>query len=336
MGDNETMRVMVCGGAGYIGSHVAKALARAGHAPIVFDNFSKGHDWAVRYGPLVRGDLLDSSALSAALREHSIEAVVQLAGSINVGESMQNPGLYFRNNYTISLNLLEAMRDCGVGILVFSSTAAVYGEPSSVPIREDAPRQPINPYGEAKWFTERTIDWFSRVHGLRAMALRYFNAAGADLDNEIGELHSPETHLIPLILYAGLGLRPPIQIFGTDYPTPDGTAIRDYVHVADLARAHVLALEYLAAGGASTAVNLGSGQGFSVCQVLQSAEAVLGHPIPHVLAPKRVGDPPALVAASEKALELLGWQTRDSSLDTLVSTAHAWVVKAKENRLIPT
>jgi UDP-glucose-4-epimerase GalE len=323
------MRVLVCGGAGYIGSHVSKALRSAGHEPVVFDNFSKGHEWAVRFGPFIHADLNEPSAIRRALDEHRIEAVVQLAGSINVGESMQDPGKYFANNYAISLNLLQAMQAAGVQTLVFSSTAAVYGEPDTVPIPEDAAKRPINPYGEAKWFTERTMDWFSRVHGFQCLALRYFNAAGADPDGEIGELHSPETHLIPLVLYAGMGLRPPIKVFGTDYPTNDGTAIRDYIHVADLARAHVQGLEYLAGGGASTACNLGSGAGFSVREILAAAERAMGHTIPHEFAPRREGDPPALVAQASKARELLNWSPVESGIESLVETAYRWARQAR-------
>lgn len=322
------MKILVCGGAGYIGSHVAKAIHQAGHQPVVFDNFSAGHEWAVRWGELVRGDLSNGSEIRTALRDHAIEAVIQLAGSINVGESMLDPGKYFRNNFSISVNLLEAMQAEGVKNIVFSSTAAVYGVPESSPIPEEATKQPINPYGEAKYFTERLLNWFSQSHGFRCLALRYFNAAGADPDLEIGEMHSPETHLIPLIIYASLGKRPPVKVFGTDYPTPDGTAVRDYIHVSDLARAHVLGVEYLAAGNASNAFNLGTGCGVSVLEVLRAVEKASGAPVPHELGPRREGDPPALVAQSDRAREALGWTPQHSSLDSIVQTAWAWSRKA--------
>jgi UDP-glucose-4-epimerase GalE len=322
------MKILVCGGAGYIGSHVAKAIHRAGHQPVVFDNFSAGHEWAVRWGELVRGDLSNPSDIRSALRTHGIEAVIQLAGSINVGESMRDPGKYFRNNFSISVNLLEAMQAEGVKNIVFSSTAAVYGVPESSPIPEDAVKQPINPYGEAKYFTERLLNWFSQSHGFRCLALRYFNAAGADPDLEIGEMHSPETHLIPLIIYAALGKRPPVKVFGTDYPTPDGTAVRDYIHVSDLARAHVLGVEYLAAGNDSTAFNLGTGTGASVLEVLKAVEKVSGAPVPHELGPRREGDPPALVAQSVMARQALGWTPQYSSLESIVETAWGWSRKA--------
>jgi UDP-arabinose 4-epimerase len=322
------MKILVCGGAGYIGSHVAKAIHQAGHQPVVFDNFSAGHEWAVRWGELVRGDLSNGSEIRAALRDHSIEAVIQLAGSINVGESMRDPGKYFRNNFSISVNLLEAMQAEGVKNIVFSSTAAVYGVPDASPIPEEAAKQPINPYGEAKYFTERLLNWFSQSHGFRCLALRYFNAAGADPDLEIGEMHSPETHLIPLIIYAALGKRPPVKVFGTDYPTPDGTAVRDYIHVSDLARAHVLGVEYLAAGNSSNAFNLGTGCGASVLEVLQAVEKASGAPVPHELGPRREGDPPSLVAQSDRAREALGWTPQHSSLDSIVQTAWAWSRKA--------
>lgn len=328
------MKILVCGGAGYIGSHVAKAIQQAGHQPVVFDNFSAGHSWAVRWGELVHGDLANPIEIRQALRGHSIEAVIQLAGSINVGESMRDPGKYFRNNFSISVNLLEAMQAEGVKNIVFSSTAAVYGIPLSSPIPEDALKQPINPYGEAKYFTEKLLNWFAQAHGFRCLALRYFNAAGADPDLEIGEMHSPETHLIPLIVYAALGKRPPVKVFGTDYPTADGTAIRDYIHVSDLARAHVLGVEYLQSGnvsrseGSFSAFNLGGGSGASVLEVLHSVAKLSGSTVPHELGSRREGDPPALVAQSEMARQALGWTPQYSDLDTIVQTAWSWSRKA--------
>lgn len=322
------MNVLISGGAGFIGSHVAKAVREAGHVPVVFDNLSAGHRWAVQWGPLVVGDLMDRDVIEAALREHSIDAVVQLAGSINVGESMQNPGKYFRNNFSITVNLLEAMDAVGVKRLVFSSTAAVYGIPEGSPIPEDAKKAPINPYGEAKYFIERLLDWYTSIRGFQCLALRYFNAAGADPDGQIGEMHSPETHLIPLVIYGALGKRAPVKVFGTDYPTEDGTAVRDYIHVADLARAHSLGIEYLAGGGVSTAVNLGSGEGISVKQVLEAVERVSGAPVPHELFSRRAGDPPHLVAKTGRAGEILGWKPERSDIDSIVRDAWRWSEKA--------
>lgn len=318
------MKILICGGAGFIGSHVAKAIRLAGHVPVVFDNLSAGHRWAVQWGDLVEGDLLDRAAIESALQDHKIEAVVQLAGSINVGESMKDPGKYFRNNFSITVNLLEAMDAVGVKQLVFSSTAAVYGIPETSPIPEDAAKSPINPYGEAKYFVERLLDWYTKARAFRCLALRYFNAAGADPDGQIGEMHSPETHLIPLVIYGALGTRPPVKVFGTDYPTADGTAVRDYIHVSDLARAHALGVEYLNGGGQTTALNLGSGEGISVLDVLKAVEKVSGKPVPHELFARRAGDPPHLVAKSGLAREVLGWEPERSGIETIVGDAWAW------------
>jgi len=322
------MKVLVCGGAGFIGSHVAKALHRTGHEPIVFDNMSAGRKWAVQWGGFVEKDLMDKASIEEALRSHQIEAVVQLAGSINVGESMQNPGKYFRNNFSITVNLLEAMDAVGVRNIVFSSTAAVYGIPVASPIPEDAVKSPINPYGEAKYFVERLLDWYTKSRGFRCLALRYFNAAGADPEGQIGEMHSPETHLIPLVIYGAMGKRPPVKVFGTDYPTADGTAVRDYVHVSDLADAHVKGVEYVSAGGTSTAVNLGSGEGVSVLDVLKAVEVASGKPVPHELHERRAGDPPHLVGKAGKAFEVLGWQPQRSSIEMIVRDAWQWSEKA--------
>lgn len=327
------MKILVCGGAGFIGSHVSKAIAEAGNEPVAFDNLSAGHEWAVQWGPLVRGDLGDPTAIQAALRNHSIEAVVQLAGSINVGESMLNPGKYFRNNFSITANLLEAMDATGIRNIVFSSTAAVYGIPDSSPISEDAPKRPINPYGEAKYFVERLLDWYTKARDFRCLALRYFNAAGADPSARIGEMHSPETHLIPLVIYAALGKRPPVRVFGTDYPTPDGTAIRDYIHVSDLGFAHAAGVGYLTEGGASTTVNLGSGHGVSVLEVLQAVATASGKPVPHELFERRAGDPPQLVAQADRAREVLGWKAKHSGIDEIVRDAWGWSEKALRDDL---
>jgi UDP-glucose-4-epimerase GalE len=316
--------VLVTGGAGYVGSHAAKALAGAGYTPVVFDNFVYGHRDAVRWGPLVEGDLGDGALLRETIRRFDIAAVMHFAAFAYVGESMAKPEIYFGNNVVNSLVLLEAMRATGVKRLVFSSSCATYGTPDRVPINEDMPQRPVNPYGETKLMTERMLHWEGIAHGLGHVALRYFNAAGADPEGEIGEHHDPETHLIPLILDAALGRRPQIDIFGTDYPTPDGSAVRDYIHVADLAAAHVLALRYLEQGGASVALNLATGQGHSVREVIAAAERVTGRRIPRRESARRPGDPAALVADPARARALLGWKPSHSDLDTLISDAWAW------------
>ncbi|HUQ91166.1 MAG TPA: UDP-glucose 4-epimerase GalE [Bryobacteraceae bacterium] len=316
------MNILVTGGAGYIGSHVAKALSKAGHVPTVFDNLEMGHEWAVKWGPFIKADLADQGALEAALRGK--DAVVHLAGYIFVGESVKAPSKYYRNNFINSLNLLDAMTATGVRDVVFSSTAAVYGAPARVPIQEGDPKIPINPYGESKRFTEQSLEWYGTAHGIRWLALRYFNAAGADHDGEIGEMHDPETHLIPLVIDAALRKRGPVQLFGTDYPTADGTAIRDYIHVADLARAHVLGLEYLRSQGTPTALNVGTGSGYSVREVIKTVEQASGLEVPVSVGPRREGDSPELVADASRARGVLGWEPRASSLEEIVATALAW------------
>jgi UDP-glucose-4-epimerase GalE len=316
--------ILVTGGAGYIGSHACKALARAGHRPVVYDNLSRGHRHAVRWGPLVEGDIADRSRLGAALADHRVAAVMHFAAYAYVGESVSDPSLYYRNNLCGTLALLDAMREAGVGEIVFSSTCATYGTPDAVPIGETAPQRPVNPYGETKLAIERALHWYGQAYGVRSASLRYFNAAGADRDGEIGETHEPETHLVPLVLQAALGRRPAIEVYGTDYPTPDGTAIRDYIHVDDLADAHLRALERLRAGGGSLALNLGTGQGHSVREVIATAEAVSGRKIPVRNAPRRAGDPPALVADPGAAEKTLGWRAQYSGLDTIIRTALAW------------
>ena len=316
--------ILVTGGAGYIGSHASKALARAGYLPVVFDNLSRGHREAVRWGPFVEGDLADRLCLRAALAEHRVVAVMHFAAYAEVGQSVADPALYYRNNLIGTLSLLDAMREAGVGEIVFSSTCAIYGTPDAVPIGESAPHRPVNPYGETKLATERALRWYGGAYGIRSASLRYFNAAGADLEGELGEAHEPETHLIPLVLQAALGQRPHIEVFGTDYPTPDGTAIRDYVHVEDLAMAHLRALEHLRAEGASIAVNLGTGCGHSVREVIAAVERVSGCRVPVRDAARRLGDPPALVADPALATELLGWRPKYSDLETIIRTALAW------------
>ena len=318
--------VLVTGGAGYIGSHAAKALAAAGYLPVTYDNLRHGHRAAVRWGPLEEGDLLDTPRLDTVLRKWRPEAVLHFAGLISVGESVENPSLYYQHNLVGSLNLLQAMRAHDIGRIVFSSTAAVYGAPDIVPIPETAPFRPLNPYGSSKAMVEAMLADFGRAHGLRSVALRYFNAAGADADGETGETHEPETHLIPLALDAVLGRRGPLTIYGEDYATADGTCLRDYVHVSDLATAHVLALESTGScpPGTNTAFNLGSGAGFTVRQVLDSIARVSGRSVPIRVGARRPGDSAALVADPARAREILGWSPQLSDIDTIVRTALAW------------
>jgi len=318
------MRVLVTGGAGYIGSHTAKALARAGFEPVVFDNLSQGHEWAVRWGPLVRGDLADCGAIARALTAWGIEAVVHFAAHAYVGESVRSPRKYFQNNVANTLNLLGAMLDKRIPRIVFSSTCATYGEPVRIPIAEDHPQSPVNPYGESKLFVERVLGWYQKAYGLEWAALRYFNATGADPDGEIGEDHDPETHLDPLAVEAALGLRPHVDVFGTDYPTPDGTAIRDYVHVTDLAEAHVQALQYLIGGGVPVALNLGSGIGSSVLEMIQTAERVSRRTVAVRNCSRRAGDPAVLLADASRAGQVLGWTCPYSNPQAIIETAWQW------------
>ena len=318
------MRILVTGGAGYVGSHTTKVLAHSGFQPVVLDNLETGHRWAARWGPLVVGDLADRGLLQAVLREYRVEAVAHFAAYTYMPESVANPRKYFRNNAANTLNLLEAMLDNGVRHIVFSSSCASYGLPESVPIREDHPQRPVNPYGESKLFVERVLDWYGQAYGLSWMSLRYFNAAAADPEGEIGEQHEPETHLIPLVIQAALGKRPFVEIYGTDYPTPDGTAVRDYIHVTDLAEAHVLALRYLANGGSSLALNLGTGKGHSVREVVQAVERVSERRVPVRETGRRAGDPPALVADASRASQVLGWRPRYPELDSIVEAAWRW------------
>jgi UDP-arabinose 4-epimerase len=321
-------RVLVTGGAGYIGSHTCKALAAAGYEPVAFDNLVHGHPWAVRWGPLVEGDLADRLALERALVQHRIEAVVHFAAYAYVGESMRAPGKYFQNNVVNTVNLLAAMATVEVRHLVFSSTCATYGVPATLPIGEDHPQRPLNPYGESKLFVERMLHWHAMAGGLSWAALRYFNAAGADPKLEIGESHAPETHLLPLAIQAATGEGPALQIFGTDYDTPDGTAVRDYVHVTDLADAHVRALRHLLGGGADLALNLGTGCGHSVREVIAAVERIGGCRVPVCESARRAGDPPSLVADARRAAQILEWQPRHSDLDTIVDTAWRWQHRA--------
>jgi UDP-glucose 4-epimerase len=317
------MRVLVTGGAGYVGSVSVERLLAAGHSVTVLDSMVTGHRAGLPAGAkVVEGSVGESDVVERALREDGIEAVLHCAARALVGESVADPALYYRENVVGGLALLEAMRAAGVDRICFSSSAAVYGEPLSTPIHESQPLAPINPYGETKRVFEGMLDWFGRAYGLRAVALRYFNAAGAT--ETIGEDHRPETHLVPNLL-AGLLGGPPLTIFGTDYPTADGTCIRDYIHVEDLADAHIAALELTATASAGLAAcNLGSGSGFSVLEVLRTAESVVGRPVPHVIGARRAGDPPVLVASNERAAELLGWHPRRGSLAEIIESAWRW------------
>lgn len=317
--------VLVTGGAGYIGSHACKALARAGFTPIAYDNLVYGHEWAVRWGPLEKGDILDGARLSEVILRHAPVAVIHFAAFAYVGESVSDPAKYYRNNLTGTLELLAAMRAHGVDRIVFSSSCATYGIPDQVPVREDTPQSPINPYGASKLMVERVLADYGRAYGLKSASLRYFNAAGADEDCETGEDHDPETHLIPLVLDAARGRRPHVTVFGDDYPTPDGTCIRDFVHVSDLADAHVLAMRALAAGLPRAAYNLGTGTGHSVAAIIAAARKVTGRDFAVVKGPRRPGDPPVLVADARNAKRDLGWSPRLTAIDDIVATAWRWM-----------
>jgi len=325
------MRVLVAGGAGYIGSQTAKALARAGHEPVVYDNLSSGHRWAVKWGASVEGDLADTRLLATTLKTHRVEAILHFAASIEVGESVENPRKYFWNNVVNTLRLLDAALEEGVQAIVFSSSAAVYGNPEKIPIPENHPARPVNPYGETKLMMERALGAYDAAYGLRWVALRYFNAAGADLDGELGEEHDPESHLIPLVIQSALGRRPHVEVYGTDYPTPDGTAIRDYIHIVDLADAHVRALEYLARGGGSMVLNLGTGTGHSVRDVIAAVGRMCEGRVPFRDAPRRAGDPPVLVADPARAMEVLNWKPQYAGLDSIVESAWKWHSRSSQS-----
>lgn len=316
--------VLVCGGAGYIGAHMAKALVQANCDVTVFDNLSTGHRAAVRWGALVEGDLLDKAALGQLFASHRFDAVMHFCALSQVGESVRDPYAYYRNNVIGTLNLLEAMRHAGVGRLVFSSTAAVYGLPLADSLDESHPTLPINPYGASKLMVERVLEDAALAYGLRSVALRYFNAAGADPDGEVGESHTPETHLIPNVLRNALGEGGGLQIFGDDYVTRDGTCVRDYVHVNDLASAHLLAMRHLDTHEGAHRFNLGSGSGYTVLEVIDAAREVTGIPISFSLAPRRPGDPPVLVADSTRAAEVLGWRPSFHAMPAIIETAWRW------------
>jgi len=317
--------VLVTGGAGYIGSHAVQALGRAGRDVVVYDNLSAGHRAATLGAPLEIGDTADEARLREVIRRYRVTAVMHFAARLDVGESVRDPALYYRNNVSGTVSLLGAMVAEGVRHLIFSSTCAVYGEPERTPIDERHPARPINAYGETKLAIERALPHFERACGLRAICLRYFNAAGADPDGMLGEDHDPEIHLIPRAIEAARGGRP-LAVFGTDYPTPDGTCQRDYVHVSDLADAHVAALAVLEGGGASAAYNLGNGRPFSVLEVISSVERVSGRPVPRVVSGRRPGDPAVLFASNGRARAELSWAPRLGDLDTIVDTAWRWHV----------
>lgn len=316
--------ILVTGGAGYVGSHACKALAKEGFSPVTVDNLVYGHAWAVKWGPLETGDILDRSFLDSVILKYNPIGVLHFAAFAYVGESVLMPGKYYRNNVAGSLTLLEAVRDHKIPYLVFSSTCATYGESTLHPISENHPQMPVNPYGASKLMVERMIVDFEKANKLTSVCLRYFNAAGADLDLEIGESHDPETHLIPLVLNAAAGLQPDIKIFGDDYKTPDGTCIRDYIHVTDLAKAHVLSLKYLIKGGLSAQFNLGTGKGYSVKEVIACAEQITGKKITISKKSRRLGDVPVLVAEVKAAKTILGWKPEYSDLETIIQTAWAW------------
>ncbi len=317
-------RVLIVGGAGYIGSHCAKALSAAGHESVVFDSLLSGHRDFVRWGPFIQGDIRDAGALDAALTNQKIDAVMHFAALAHVGESVKFPGLYYDVNVNGTRTLLDAMIRANVRLMVFSSTCAVYGEPERMPIVESTPMKPVNPYGWSKFVCEKMMEDFERAYGLRSARLRYFNAAGADPTGELGEDHSPKRRLVSLVLDTALGNSQKVEVFGTDYNTPDGTAIRDYVHVHDLAIAHVQALERLLRGGETMAVNLGSGHGASVKEVVDTARAVTGIDIATREAKRRPGDPAILVAAPTEARKLLGWSPIRSDLNTIIADAWRW------------
>jgi UDP-arabinose 4-epimerase len=318
------MRVLVTGGAGYLGSHTCKALAAAGHQPIVYDNLSRGHRSMVRWGPLEVGDLGDGARLREVIVRHRPDGIIHFAALAYVGESVADPALYYRNNVCGSLSLFETMRENGPNLIVFSSSCATYGPPKVVPIPEDHPQSPINPYGASKLMVEHMLRDHAAAYGWRWMSLRYFNAAGADPDGEIGELHDPETHAVPLAVLAALGRVPSFQVYGTDYPTADGSAVRDYVHVSDLAAAHIAALVHLSNGGHSMAANLGTGIGTSVLELVEAVGQVAGRRVPITRSARRSGDPDVLVADARRARDVLGWQPRYTNIKDIVATAWNW------------
>jgi len=321
-------KVLVTGGAGYIGSHTCKALAKAGYTPVVYDSLCRGNAWSVKWGPLEVGDLMDGERLRDVLRKYRPAGVIHFAAFAYVGESMQNPLMYYRNIVAGTVSLLRSMAAEGLDQLVFSSTCATYGTPETNPIRENMPQNPINPYGQSKLMVEQILKDCTQDGSLSAVALRYFNAAGADAEGEIGEVHDPETHLIPLALGAAQGSAPPLTVFGKDHPTPDGTCIRDYIHVTDLADAHVKAFVHASGNHGFSAFNLGTGSGSSIMEVIRAAEEVAGLEVPFSFGPRRAGDPAALVSDPSLARDALGWSAQHSDLRNILHTAWNWMQRS--------
>lgn len=326
------MKILVTGGAGYIGSHTVKLLSRAGFEPIIFDNLSSGHRQLITSGTFIQADLRQREKIDEVFSSHRVEAVIHFASLIQVGESYENPRRYYTHNLITSLNLLDAMIEAGVKKFVFSSSAAIYGEPREIPITEDHLVAPVNPYGQSKAFVEKILEDLARAHGLNYVSLRYFNAAGADPEAELGEIHEPETHLIPNLLLHLLHQKPYFELFGDDFPTPDGTAIRDYIHVVDLAEAHLLSLKLLLDKPVHEVINLGTGKGLSVKEVINQVEAVTGEKVRVKISPRRRGDVPILLASKEKATRLLGWNPKYSDIKIIIETAWNWHRRWLKNR----
>lgn len=326
-------RILVIGGAGYVGSHTCKALAQADYEPVVYDNLAFGHADAVKWGPLEIGDIRDSERLDLIFKRYRPDVVMHFAAFAYVGESVVDPSKYYNNNVSGTITLLDAMRRNGVGKIVFSSTCATYGIPQSLPIMEETPQAPINPYGYTKLVIERALADYERAYGLKWAAMRYFNAAGCDPDGELGERHAPETHVIPLAIMASLGAGPRFKVFGTDYDTPDGTAIRDYIHVSDLASAHVMAVPLLEKNAPGSAFNLATGRGTSVLELLNAVERATGLPVPVDYSPRRAGDPPILYALGQKARKVLGWAPMFVNIDEIVLTAAQWFMRERKTIL---
>ncbi len=322
--------ILVVGGAGYVGCHMVAVLGEAGYKPVTLDNLYSGYRDAVIAGEFIQGDLNDRELLNQVLDAHDFAGVMHFAAHIEVGESVRDPAKYYRNNVANTQNLLDAMVRYGVNAFIFSSTAAIFGEPQYIPIDEQHPKAPVNPYGRSKWMVEQLLEDYDHAYGLKSCALRYFNAAGADPRGRLGERHQPESHLIPLVLQAASGRRESITLYGTDYDTTDGTCIRDYIHVSDLCDAHLLALEQLTQGGESNRYNLGNGQGYSVQEVIDAAAKVTGREIPVVRGERRPGDPATLVADSARARSKLGWSPRFADLDTIIAHAWAWEQKTSQ------
>jgi len=327
--------ILITGGAGYIGSHVNKGLSHGGHETLVFDNLSYGHKELARWGVFVQGDLADKESLRTVFRKYPIDAVMHFAAFAYVGESVVNPGKYYANNVCNAVNLLEVMLEHNIGFFILSSTCATYGDPELLPITEDHPQRPLNPYGRTKLMVEQILKDYDSAYGMKHVSLRYFNAAGADMDAEAGEWHEPETHLIPLVLDTALGRSGKINIFGTDYNTPDGTCVRDYIHVSDLAEGHILALDYLLRGGESRAFNLGNGNGYSVKEVIETARQVTKNDIKAVGMGRRPGDPAVLVGSSRAAKDILGWAPKYYELPVIIESAWAWHKQNAQNRSGP-